>query len=95
MDVTKNDLCFNEVTLDYQALLQVAEVAFSHCKEEIREQLRKLDYPRKSCYYLNAGWLLREAKFLSVAAETLYTLENGLSREELKVVNKPETKEED
>ncbi len=95
MDRTKHDLSFNSTSLDYMALLKTAEIAFALSKREVGRHMNTLSmYPLKSCFYLDAQWLEDEAKHLSIAAETLYTLREGLSREELKVVNKPEVKEE-
>ena len=96
MDRTENDLCFDQVTLDYDALITVANTAFYKCIHEIEKHLHQLQqYPiSKACYYLDAQRLEDTAKLLTVAAETKYTLENGLARpSKVRIVNKPEVEE--
>lgn len=96
MNKTKNDLSFDLTKLDYQALLQTAEVAFAELRHEIFQQLEQLQhYPLPSCFYLNAHYIEGYSNQLVVVAETLHTLREGLTRHNLEVVNKPEIKEED
>lgn len=99
MDKTKNDLCADKVTLDYQAMLDASKIAYSHCIREVERHLAELRsvgvITAKPSFlpYLSAQWLAKEAEQLVIAAETMYTLEAGLSRSQLEVVNKPEIKE--
>jgi uncharacterized linocin/CFP29 family protein len=96
MQVTKMDLSGDEVKLDYQALLSVSEIAFAQAREAISRELNKLQqYPLEGCYYLNAEYLERYAKQLHIASETMYTLQKGLTRQECKIVNKPEIKSQE
>ena len=89
MNKTQNDLSYDEAKLDYQALLATSRIAVGHCTEEIYKHLSNLraippNKPRPS----SAEWLLREANQLAVAAETMYTLEEGLQRSNIIIVNK-------
>lgn len=62
MENTKSDLCFSQVKLDYQALIDTAKIAEHHCIEEIS---RKLDSIRREnlkpvagcSIHMNAQWL--------------------------------------
>ncbi len=91
MEHTKNVLSYNHVGLDYLALLRISKTAFVHCRNELDRYLSRTHdgTPRLNYSHL-AGLIKREADELVIAAETMYTLEEGLSREELEVVNKPE-----
>jgi len=91
MEVTKNDLCSNSATLDYQALLRTAQSAYKLGLEEVSRHLSVLHrFPPcgNTERYLHAGWLAQEAKTLVVVAETLSTLLEGLTREEISIVNR-------
>ena len=91
MQTTKHDLSYNEVTLDYQALVQTAEIAFTLARNDVYKYHNQLqEYPLKGSFYISAECLERAAKQLRTAAETLYTLREGLERGILKVVNKPD-----
>ena len=91
MQATKNDLSYNQTKLDYQALLDTAEIAFANTREELNKNLHSLyEHPLKGCFYLTTSRVETLAKQLNTVAETLYTLRGGLTREELEVVNKPE-----
>ena len=95
MNVTQNDLSFNSTKLDYKALLTTAEIAFAHSREEINRHLSSLyKYPLEGCFYLEAEHIEWEAKSLHIISETMYTLREGLTRQDLEIVNKPEVKEE-
>ena len=95
MQVTKNDLSYDQTRLDYQALLTTAEFAFAHGKDTLHRYLQELDrYPLTGCFYLTTDYMASEITYLNIVAETLYTLREGLTRHELEVVNKPEIKEE-
>lgn len=86
---TENDLSYNHTKLDYMAMKATAEIALGHSCEAISKHLTKLrQRPVGTHTYLHAQWLLREAQALAVVAETLVTLTEGLSREELEIVNK-------
>lgn len=94
---TKNDLSFNHAEVDHGALLTVASLAFFYGKERVSRHLEKLYRPEKGikCWYMNAQYLAQDANNLAVIAETLYTLEESLTREELVIVNKPEVPPEE
>ena len=97
---TRSDLCADEVSLDYQALLQTTQTAYSlglksiyKCYQELASPVRFEDI-RGTWSCIQAHALEAECKRFSVVAETLYALTEGLTRHELKIVNKPEVKEE-
>lgn len=92
---TKHELSFNSVKLDYDALLKTAQIAFANTRTRVEEHLKRLqEHSRTSCYYLDAQWLERAASQLTIAAETMYTLEHGLERREVTIVNKLIVKED-
>lgn len=94
MEKTQHNLYCNKTKLDYQALLSTSKIAYSHCIEEIGRYMDELRSMQPSLLpYLTAQRLAREAEQLVIAAETMYTLEQGISREELVVVNKPPVKD--
>ena len=90
MNRTKHDLSYNSTKLDYQALIDTANIAVGHCVEKVSHYLsefHKLDVkPTPSV----TQWLEREGRYLAIANETLHTLREGLEREELEIINKPE-----
>lgn len=90
MEATKNDLCAGVATLDYQALITTARIAYRHSLEAIYGHYSVLFH--KECSntkrYLHAKWLEDEASGLVIIAETLSTLLEGLDREEVVIVNK-------
>ena len=89
MEKTKNDLSFDEVKLDYQAMLSVSKIACGHCLEEISRHLGDMRIPSgKFIPWLSAQWLAREAGQLVIAAETMHTLQEGLGRSTVTIVNK-------
>jgi len=95
MEVTKNDLSYDQAKLDYQALLTTARVAYYELLENIYGYYNKLrDTHDTTSYYLNASRLAREANHLVIVGETLATLQGGLERSVIEIVNKPEVKSE-
>lgn len=91
MKVTKNDLSFNKTELDYQAMLTTSKIAFAHVRNKLEDYLHQThDIKPRFSYASLASRIEEEAEQLLVVAETMYTLEEGLTREELMVVNKPE-----
>jgi len=70
-------------------MLATSKIAYVHCLEEIGRHLNNMRQPNpKFLPYLSAQWLIREAEHLVVAAETMVTLEEGLNRETITIVNK-------
>jgi len=89
MDVTKNDLSYNEAKLDYRALLDTATIAFAHTRNEIERLVHRThDLNPHTNYASVARQLLDEAKRMAVAAETMHTLQEGLTRENILIINK-------
>jgi len=96
MNKTQNDLSYDSTKLDYQALITTARIAKGRGLREIERYLSHLhNLKSKSSDYLDAQYLEEEAGYLVIACETLHTLEGGLERSQLEIVNKPEVKEED
>jgi hypothetical protein len=94
-NTTKNDLSFNEVKLDYKALITTAEVAISGCIENInrhmnivREASSRTDSGTE--LYLHAKWLSDNANLLAICADTLAALKEGEKRNIVTIVNKDE-----
>lgn len=91
MNVTKNDLSYNSTRLDYQALVTTAKVAYGQLLASIYKKYRTLQETESSTErYLEAKYLKDYAIQLVIVAETLSTLLEAESREELTIVNKPE-----
>jgi len=91
---TQNDLCANKVTLDYQTMLEVARSDYAYALQEVHRSCDRLHaYPFKesnSMRKILAEGLVGDATRLSIAANMLSTLEDGLGREMVEVVNKGE-----
>lgn len=94
---TQNDLCANTVALDYQTMLDVAKSAYAYALEAVYKGQNRLNaFPYEegnSMRKILAESLVDDAVRLSKAANMLSTLEDGLDREEVKVVNHPQTGE--
>ena len=91
MNVTKNDLSYNSTRLDYQALVTTSKVAYSQLLSSIYKRYRVLQETESNTgRYLEAKYLKDDAIQLVIVAETLSTLLEAESREELVIVNKPE-----
>jgi len=92
MEATKNDISSGTITLDYQALITTAEIAYRESLDVIYNHFKKLTSFPDRCSnverYLYAQWLSQEARGLVIVAETLSTLLEGLEREETIIVNK-------
>lgn len=90
MNHTKHDLSYNKTSLDYMALIQTAESAYASLLHTMGREISTLsDNPDNVRRYLEADYLKRNANQLVIIAETLSTLKEGLTREELIIVNKP------
>lgn len=88
---TQNDLCADTVTLDYQTMLDVAKSAYAYALAAVYTVQNRLNaFPYEegtSMRKILAEGLVDDAIRLSKAANMLSTLEDGLEREEVKVVN--------
>ena len=89
MEHTKHDLSYDHAELDYGALLKTARIAFHALLLNIEEHSSKCHSGDITCRYLEAGWLYQDAKELTIVAETLSTLEGGLTRSQIEIINKP------
>lgn len=90
MNHIDNDLSYNSTKLDYLAMLKTSKIAFAHTCNELDGYLHQTHQINPSLSYDHLARLIREeANQLVIAAETMVTLEGGLSWEELEVVNKP------
>ena len=94
MHKTKNDLSCDAVKLDYQALMSVARYALANTANvlittgsAIRDQL--CDDGSTISIYTAAQNLPSTVKQLLIAAETYYTLVEGIEREHKHLVNVP------
>ena len=95
MKHTEHDLSYNSTKLDYQALLRTARIAFAHTRNELNRHLHQTHEFNPIPDYAHLARLINEeAEQLVIAAETMHTLKEGLTREELEIVNKPKVKEE-
>lgn len=92
MKRTKNDLSYNHSKLDFKAMAKTARIAFGAKLNEIHQRtenlMRLMEYTGADTY-LEAQWIADAAIGLSIAAETMHTLENAKVREEIEIVNKP------
>ena len=98
MEKTKNDLSWDEVKLDYEALRVTASCAVGRLKDKVYHYLNGMvdnwHEGNMTSMYLNAQWMSEEAGRLVICAETLASLEEGLKRHNVIIVNKPEVPEE-
>lgn len=90
MQATENDLSSNKVVLDYLELIKTARVAVRYSLEALSERLGDWRNLKRKPTNLNAEWLLQDASALATSTAMLHYLEEGLTREEVEVVNKPE-----
>jgi len=93
MEVTKHDLCADSVRLDWDALEMTAKIAVRRCLDNIHDYYSDiqniLNHDTKDVrIYTSADYLLKEAKALQVASETLYTISKGRNRKEILAINK-------
>lgn len=92
MRVTQNDLSADLTKLDYQALVETAQIAFVKCREELNRLMHKtyeINFT-KGCFYLTSEDIAKTAGQFNTVCETLHTLTEGLERSQLEIVNKPD-----
>ncbi|KKN74218.1 hypothetical protein LCGC14_0393040 [marine sediment metagenome] len=94
MNRTEHDLSFNSTKLDYQALIRTSIIAFAHTRNKIERLVQYTHTIGETNFASTSRLIAEEAEKLVVVAETWYTLEEGLTRQELIIVNKPEVKDE-
>ena len=94
---TKNDLSFQEASLDYEAMIRCAKIAVYEVQgnledynKQLHEALSKGDTTRLK---LLPEWMEREVGKLSVCGETLASLLGGLDRAHITIVNRSITAE--
>ena len=96
---TKNNLCADKVTLDYQTMLEVSKSAYAYALEALYASYSRLRaFPYKegnSMRNILADKLVTDAVRLDTAANMLSTLEDGLERGEVEVVNRGIWQKED
>jgi len=91
MRVTKNNLCYQKATLDFEALVGVAFVARGSLIESVTKYLGLLESePDQSISSIYAERIKQTAEQLLICAETYSTLIGARERRELVIVNKPE-----
>lgn len=108
-NTTKNDLSFDEVKLDYEALTLTAALAYSLCLQEIRRHISELDnadikqlleknkdnkHSYNTTRHCTTERLLKTAKNLSIASDTYSALLDGQVRHSKTLVNVPEITEQ-
>lgn len=89
--LSKHDLSYNEVKLDYEALIAVATSAAFRCKQEVEDRIGTLQnemFERKYSHAAStATYLMDAANALARALETLYVLKEGVDRDIVTIVN--------
>lgn len=98
-DLTKCSLCCGSASIDYEALIEVARIAVTNLNDHIRESNDSIrnhvfDNIVGSMTIIQAQGVLTRAKALVKATETLHTLEEGRTRETIKIVNRNKNKRE-
>lgn len=98
MNITKHDLSAGLVRLDFQALLKTAEIAYYAKLNDLDDAHHSLfnmlptSRPAESSVgisrYLKANEVRAIGEALTIAAETLYTLEESVNRERIEIVNR-------
>ena len=76
-------------------MLKVAKVAFDQTRNEMDRMMDKThDFTKLDLNYTSiCSRLFELASNLAIISEVMYTLDAGLSRSQLEIVNKPEVKE--
>ena len=92
METTQNDLSYNHASLDYLELIKTARIAVKYSLEAVSERLRDWRDLKKKPTNLNAEWFLQDATALAISTAMLHYLEEGITREEIEILNKPEVK---
>ena len=94
---TKNDLSFQEATLDYEAMVRCARIAVYEVQGNIEDYNKKLHKALAegdtTLLKLVPEWMEREMGKLVVCAETLASLIGGLDRAHVTIVNRNITAE--
>lgn len=94
---TKNDLSFQEASLDYDALLQCAKIATYEVQgrlEDYNKQLHEaFSNSDTSLLKLIPEWMEREVGKLVICAETLAVLIGGMDRAHVTIINRTITPE--
>jgi len=94
---TKNDLSFQEASLDYEAMVRCAKIAVYEVQGNLEDYNKRLHEAfaenDTSLLKLIPEWMEREVGKLAVCAETLATLVGGLDRAHVNIVNRNITAE--
>lgn len=80
----KFDLCANEVTLDYDALIHVSRTAMRYSLMALSERLHGWYDPEPRLTNLDAQRLVDDAESLANATVAYHYLVEGLTRDEIK-----------
>lgn len=96
MHDTKFDLCADTVTLDYEALLDIARSDQAYALEELHRTHSFIQSNRATTMsVIQAEDLVRHARRLYKATTAVHTLTEGQTRDEIKVARqRPERGEE-
>jgi hypothetical protein len=89
---TKNDLSFNQVKIDYAAMLDTASIAIGgqiwaieRNFGDFRNATEKGDL---TLIHLSAQRLAEEAGKMAIVADMYAALKGGMEREEIEIINK-------
>jgi len=90
MRYTKNDLSYDRATLDHEAMLVTAAVAYGRLLRSIDQYTGGMHEINSSvtALHLSAERLKEDADLLVIVAETYATLKGSLDRPELVITNK-------
>lgn len=95
---TKNQLDYERVVLDYEAMLKTASFAVrelaNHSHKFLSEIIYSHFYENINALYLNASRLEDTSKELLIASETYVALKEGLKRKEIEIINRIKQEEE-
>ncbi len=82
--ITRNELSFDVVKLDYDALLKTSAFAQRELRERVSQHLRSLNEATikndSTSQYLQAQWLSQTARELAIATDTYAALFEGVTR---------------
>jgi len=96
LNCTENDLCYDEVKLDYHALQETASFAVAALIQDCSDSLAKMQDAHfkaitkndgTTSLYLDADRLSQKANALKLAADTYAALKEGWTRENKTIVN--------
>jgi len=87
---TQFDLCADTADLDYQKMIQTAQIAVGYSRDSLHYRVQQWYNLGKPCTHVDAEWMLRDAEALAIATTTRHFLIEASKRGDIRLVNLPE-----